>query len=803
MRNFVSFDLETTGLSEYDEIIEIGLVRIRDGKITEKFSTLVKPAKKIPRDITELTGINQKMLDEAPRITDVIDKTKEFIGEDIIVGHNVVFDIGFIKKFISLDNEFVDTLKLAKIFYPFSQTHSLGHLAKYLGIKIDVEHRALDDAITTAMIILKMNDDIINMGFKTVFEIMDTLSESPERNYIKGLLKDVKNEMRYDYEIPENYCYIDKSYKEINLIDDIQKEIYDNIRENNLYILEIASVKDLKDFVILPILKFIKENNEKFILIKTEGENINDFLRYINNLANENDCGIKAVFINNKESYLCLRKFNEVNGTKNIEPFTMASLKFWIKKTKTGNINEIKNIIKDDDMKISVDETCSGEECEFFDRCFYYEMIRKENESDIIITNYMNFFRNELEYNNFVFFDAEEIEEKATQGFSIIIEFKEIEYIIKKILESSPQTYELIKDDYDMLKENFILMGKEIIGNNEKFKNGIIFSEYKDRFISISEIMTTIRNKSGNKFIKSLNRILDKLNNLFIKDNDYVMKVNFTKPEDILSAFYIFYPVLVWNRTCEKISGIKRGLFISRTVTTGCNFDFFKRISGIDRIKREIRTSSYNFSKDVIDKFRIYISTFHPPYNSNEFNKDVGSMLKKVLGGFRKSYVMFTSYTNAEKVFDLIDEKEEGAFIKHAKYKNLNNVLKNVEEYIVLGTTHLFDRVKEKKFDILVIPKIPFPNMADEIVKRRAEAFSKTELNSFNDYLLPTAIMKIKKSLIKILNLSFDKCAIIILDRRMLEKDYSSMIIDSLPVDVEKVESNEELKEKLLNFFNG
>lgn len=805
MKNFIAFDLETTGLSRDDEIIEIGLVKVCNGKISDKFSTLIKPTKRIPKDIIELTGIDQNMVENSPVISEVIDNIIEFIGKDIIVGHNVGFDIDFISRFIKIENEFVDTLKLVRIFYPFSYTHSLGHLAKYLGINVEKEHRALDDAITTAKIILKMNEDIRKIEFKILFQIIDILPESAERNYIKDLIKDESLEKKYDYEIPTEHYFVDKEDNEIILKDERQIELFKDLLKNKFSIFEFPILQELKEIAILPVIKYVKENKEKFCVVKLESDNTNEFFEIIKNLTNEHHFGIKVVFINNKESYLCLKKFNETKKSSriNLDPYTAASLIFWLSKTKTGNLNEIKNIVKEDDIKINVDVTCDAENCEYFKSCFFFDIKNKEKESDIVITNYLNFFRNNLEYKNFIFLDTDEFEEKSTQGFAITISFKEIDYIIKRSLETM-ENLESLNDDYKILKENFMMLGKEVIANNENFRNGILFSEYKDRFISLSEIITDIKNRLVNtKYIDYLNIFLERLNNLFKMENDFILKINFINTEDPLSAYYVFYPVEIWNRIKEKFMETERIIFISKALTTSCNFDFFKIITGLDKIKEDIKTHSYNLKKDDMKKFRIYFATYLPSHNSNKFNRDVLSMLEEVFKGFKKSYVMFTSYTNAEKVYDLIEDKDKGIFVKHAKYKNLKNVLKSNEEYIVLGTTHLFDKVKEKRFDILVIPKIPFPNMADKIIKRRNEALSKFGVDPFNNYLLPTTIIKIKKSILKIMKLSFDKCAIIILDRRIFEKDYSNIIIDSLPVESEKVESNEELKGKLKNFFNG
>ncbi len=792
MKDFVAFDLETTGLSDDDEIIEVGIVRVRNGEIKETYSTLIKSKKKISRDISELTGITPNMLDEAPDIGEVTNTIKEFIGDDVIIGHNIGFDIKFIKRYIDFDNRCIDTLKLVKIFYPFSITHSLGNIAKYLGIDVETEHRALDDAITTAMIVLKMNNDLKSLGKKTLFEIQEKLPPSTERDYIKGLINEAGNQEKYNYEIPSDFLSQDNGYNEILLDKDIQEKIYDKIKGSPLYIIEFLNFSELYKIYLPPLLKFIKESNEKFCIVKQDGDDLNEIFQYLKMFSSEKKISIKATFFTNKESYICLRKFEEImNSSSDIDPFAHASLTFWLPRTKTGNLNEIKNSLKDEYLKLRIDETCNGISCKFYESCYYFKIKDLMNDADIIITNYNNYFRNKISFENLLFLDVEEIEDKATQGFSIIIEFKEIDYILKNVINK------IGEEIYRHLKENFIMLGKDIMSNNEKFRNGIIFSEYKDRFITIYELLSMIMEKlNGDLNKREIEKFLNILNHLFIMDYDYVLKVNFTKQDDPLSCVYSFFPVEIWNRISEKLDFIKRGIFISNALTTSCNFDYFKMITGLNKLKKEIAQDSFQIKDE--ERFKIYLPTFISPHNSDGFNTDVVNILKNLFKGL-KIYVMFTSYTNVEKIYELI-EKDENVF-KHAKYKNLNSILKNSNEYIVLGTIHLFERV-QKRFDILIIPKIPFPNMKDEIIRRRQEVLAKYLLDTFKEYLLPSAILRMKKSFSKISRLSFDKCAVIILDRRIFEKDYSGIIVDSFYVAAEKIESGYELKEKLTSFFN-
>ncbi len=159
--SFTVIDLETTGLNpKTDKIIEIGAVRVRGGVATEQFETLVNPGRKLEERITELTGIHDKELQEAPYIEAVLPKLINFIGEDILVGHRVLFDFSFIKKAaanmnISFEKRGIDTLKLSRRFLPELESKKLTSLCGYYGIPIKA-HRAVEDAKATAVLYEKL-----------------------------------------------------------------------------------------------------------------------------------------------------------------------------------------------------------------------------------------------------------------------------------------------------------------------------------------------------------------------------------------------------------------------------------------------------------------------------------------------------------------------------------------------------------------------------------------------------------------------------------------------------------------------
>ena len=152
-KDYVVFDLETTGLSpEADEMIEISGIRVREGKAAEEFSTLVNPGRPIPYAASRVNGITDRMVRKAPDLRDALGRFLAFIGEDVLVGHNIhTFDMLFLYNGAAralkraVPNDYVDTLYLAKSCLPGLYRYRLTDLAAHFGIDTQGAHRALKD----------------------------------------------------------------------------------------------------------------------------------------------------------------------------------------------------------------------------------------------------------------------------------------------------------------------------------------------------------------------------------------------------------------------------------------------------------------------------------------------------------------------------------------------------------------------------------------------------------------------------------------------------------------------------------
>ncbi len=154
--NYVLVDIETTGLSPInDEIIEIGAIKVKENKIVDEYNELIKINRRLSPFITNLTGITDAMLRHGKLPSVVFKEFVDFVEDDVIIGHNVNFDYGFLcdkcKKYINynLENERIDTMYLAKKLVPNSINYKLGTLANYFNVSYEGAHRGLKDVEIT------------------------------------------------------------------------------------------------------------------------------------------------------------------------------------------------------------------------------------------------------------------------------------------------------------------------------------------------------------------------------------------------------------------------------------------------------------------------------------------------------------------------------------------------------------------------------------------------------------------------------------------------------------------------------
>lgn len=213
---FVCVDVETTGLEpKKDRIIEIGAVRVEEGRVTGEWESLVNPERELTEKITALTGISDEQLAEAKKISEVLPGLLDFLGERPLLGHSVHFDFAFLKRAaarekLAFERQGIDTLKIARKYLKELESRSLGALCRYYEIPHKA-HRALDDARATTALYGKLAADFYEKeaaeGEKNLFVPRqlnhpikrDTPITIPQKEQLYKLLD--RHKLVVDYEI--------------------------------------------------------------------------------------------------------------------------------------------------------------------------------------------------------------------------------------------------------------------------------------------------------------------------------------------------------------------------------------------------------------------------------------------------------------------------------------------------------------------------------------------------------------------------------------------------------------------------
>ncbi|MCK6606645.1 MAG: GIY-YIG nuclease family protein [Ignavibacteriaceae bacterium] len=221
--SFCILDVETTGMKPpHDRIIEIALIIIKNGKAVNKFETLLNPGVLIPPFITDMTGITNEAVYNAPVFSEAADKILELIENTIIVGHNIAFDLRFLNSelqiagFEKVKTPSVCTLKLAHRIHPELHKKSLGSLAAHLRIKQKSAHRAFDDTLVTAKVFLKFVQKIKEEYNLEYLRDLLNFQYTPVKKIVKKEIASAsKNVLSFIPDLPGVYEFVNKSGKVI------------------------------------------------------------------------------------------------------------------------------------------------------------------------------------------------------------------------------------------------------------------------------------------------------------------------------------------------------------------------------------------------------------------------------------------------------------------------------------------------------------------------------------------------------------------------------------------------------------
>ncbi|WNQ14269.1 ATP-dependent DNA helicase DinG [Paenibacillus aurantius] len=447
---FAVLDFETTGGQPADEIIQVGLVIIEDERITERYSSYVKPTVPIPPFITSLTGITEEQVQDAPGIETVIMEMQHLLKGSILVGHNVSFDLGFLQRALETCGYFpfngmvLDTIDLLRMLFPNLTSLQLSNACQALGIPHERPHQADSDAEVTAELWLRCIQKFEELPLLTVQRLAALFQDETTDLAWFMTEQGKRKEMTVTLD-PDHYKYFrqfalnveDWGEEELERSEEQVKEhlavefepFYERIKSSLATKFEVFEERKAQDQMIQEVTSSFEEDrhlmieagtgtgkslgylvpalyygiqNEKKVLVSTHTINLQEQLkqRDLPLLHEIFPVPFRAALLKGRSHYLCLRKFEQKVTYAEYENrredlITAAQMIVWLTETGSGDEEELHFGPRGGEFWRTVasdTDSCLNRSCPWFKKCYYHRARNEAQTADVVITNHSMLF---------------------------------------------------------------------------------------------------------------------------------------------------------------------------------------------------------------------------------------------------------------------------------------------------------------------------------------------------------------------------------------------------------------------------
>jgi ATP-dependent DNA helicase DinG len=445
---YAVLDFETTGSQAHDSIIQVGLVLIDEGQITQSYHTFVYTNQRIPYDIQQLTGITNHHLKGAPALAEVMETMIPLLDNRILVAHNASFDFGFLQRSLQqcklprFQGRILDTLEIVRICYPTLAGINLPMLAQHFAIVHDRPHQADSDALATAEVLLHCLGKIEQWPLLVIQRIDDVLKpyaqadlawffhqmrelrerqvalDTQAHRYFRRFSMAVSdwgnnqpNDDQRTYRVEPSESEFDvfyqtfkehlrntfEHYEERPAQDEMIAAVFESLQAARHLIVE-AGTGTGKSLAYLIATLFYSLLHEQKIVVSTHTINLMEQLvsRDVPLLQELWPESFSAAIVKGRGHYLCLRKFEHtIHGGEFIPSNDMyiaaAQMIVWLNETMTGDDEELQFWQKGRDFWKLVEsdsQSCLNRACPWYKKCFYHRARHEASQADLVITNH-------------------------------------------------------------------------------------------------------------------------------------------------------------------------------------------------------------------------------------------------------------------------------------------------------------------------------------------------------------------------------------------------------------------------------
>jgi ATP-dependent DNA helicase DinG len=494
MPTLVALDIETTGLDpQKDAILEIGAVRFNGRRVEAEWESLISPGRSIPSFITQLTGITNQMVAQAPTLRDVFPDLKYFVGDAPIVGHNVRFDLSFLRRKGAFElNDAVDTYEMAATLLPSAERYNLGALAQALAVPLPATHRALDDALVTHGIYLRLHDIALDLPIDLLAEIVrmseplewggfwafrealrqrsketvrarkahqsyygPLFAERPQRS-LSPLRPNVELFALDEEEVAavlehggafsRHFPYFEHRPQQVEML----RAITQALSQSRHLMVEASTGVGKSIAYLVPAALWALQNNTR-VVVSTNTINLQDQLinKDIPDVREALGIDLRATVLKGRSNYLCPRRlesFRRRGPQSADEVRVLAKIMTWLRDSGTGDRGDINlngPVEREIWARISAeDEGCTSENClqRTGGACPFYRARQAAQSAHILIVNHALLLADVAtgnrvlpEYDYLIVDEAHHLEEATTNALSFRVTQYEVERLLREL----------------------------------------------------------------------------------------------------------------------------------------------------------------------------------------------------------------------------------------------------------------------------------------------------------------------------------------------------------------------------------
>ncbi|HET9177810.1 MAG TPA: helicase C-terminal domain-containing protein [Terriglobia bacterium] len=522
---------------------------------------------------------------------------------------------------------------------------------------------------------------------------------------------------------------------------------------------------------------------------------------------------LRATLMKGRQNYLCRQKLYDIerqpvlSGLEEVDLY--ARLRDWESHTETGDRTEVEGLQDSSELWSRVDarrETCTGQKCPQFERCFITWMHQRAAESDLIIVNHHLFFADLAlkqsdyagllpDYTAVVFDEAHEIEDVATQYFGLKV--------------SNYQMEELARDTEATLKAKSIENSevpsavRELRRRSELFFELFPAGDGRTNFDN-RESFLDVRRGTYSALVNALIRLETDL--LGVKDRPEEINNLARRAAEIRQALEVVMEsrdrtlVYWWERRGrgvfveaspidvspilrERLFGqVRTVILTSATLAVSGKFDFLKRRLGLETAREKILESHFDFARQAI----LYTPLHLPDPRSAEFASraaaEIVNLLKATEG---RAFVLFTSHQQMRTVYELVRRRLRYPLMMQGSSPRtaLLDRFRSTPHAVLFATSSFWQGVdvQGQQLSAVIVDRLPFAVPTDPVVAARIRQINEEGGNAFVEYQIPEAVIALKQGFGRLIRSETDRGVLGILDHRIVKKPYGKIFFESLP----------------------